>query len=85
VAEVCSDIDNVGVCDNVDLCPDTPAIVTVDAYGCPAVAEVVLVELDVKFDFDNSVVKPNSYGDIKYLADFMQQYQQTTTTVEGHT
>jgi OOP family OmpA-OmpF porin len=39
----------------------------------------------VKFDFDKSVVKPNSYGDIKNLADFMKQYPATTTTVEGHT
>ena len=85
VAEVCSDSDNDGVCDNVDKCPDTPANVTVDADGCPAVAEVVRVELDVKFDFDKSVVKPNSYGDIKNLADFMKQYPQTTTVVEGHT
>ena len=85
VAEVCSDADNDGVCDNVDKCPDTPANVTVDADGCPAVAEVVRVELDVKFDFDKSVVKENSYGDIKNLADFMQQYPSTSTTVEGHT
>lgn len=48
-------------------------------------AEVVRVELDVKFDFDKSVVKEESYGDIKNLADFMNQYPQTTTTVEGHT
>ncbi len=83
--EVCSDSDNDGVCDNVDKCPDTPANVTVDADGCPAVAEVVRVELDVKFDFDKSVVKPNSYGDIKNLADFMKQYPSTSTTVGGHT
>jgi len=50
-----------------------------------AAPEVVRVQLDVKFDFDKSVVKPGSYGDIKNLADFMQQYPQTTTTVEGHT
>jgi OOP family OmpA-OmpF porin len=85
VADVCTDSDNDGVCDNVDKCPNTPANVTVDATGCPAVAEVVRVELDVKFDFNKSVVKPNSYGDIKNLADFMKQYPQTTTTVEGHT
>lgn len=83
--EVCTDSDNDGVCDNVDKCPDTPANTTVDADGCPAVAEVVRVELDVKFDFDKSVVKEESYGDIKSLADFMSQYPQTTTTVEGHT
>ncbi len=48
-------------------------------------AEVVRVELDVKFDFDKSKVKEESYGDIKSLADFMTQYPQTNTTVEGHT
>ncbi|WP_437882134.1 OmpA family protein [Pseudomonas sp. LRF_L74] len=85
VADVCSDSDNDGVCDNVDKCPNTPANTTVDADGCPAVAEVVRVELDVKFDFDKSKVKEESYGDIKNLADFMNQYPQTTTTVEGHT
>ncbi|HWV11218.1 MAG TPA: OmpA family protein, partial [Pseudomonas sp.] len=48
-------------------------------------AQVVRVELDVKFDFDKAQVKEESYGDIKSLADFMKQYPQTTTTVEGHT
>ena len=47
--------------------------------------EVVRVELDVKFDFDKSRVKEESYGDIKNLADFMKQYPQTSTVVEGHT
>ena len=48
-------------------------------------AEAVRVELDVKFDFDKAQVKPESYGDIKNLADFLTQYPQTTTVVEGHT
>ncbi|MNF31172.1 Outer membrane porin F precursor [compost metagenome] len=48
-------------------------------------AQVVRVELDVKFDFDKAQVKEESYGDIKNLADFMNQYPQTSTTVEGHT
>ena len=48
-------------------------------------AEAVRVELDVKFDFDKAQVKDDSYGDIKNLADFMNQYPQTTTVVEGHT
>ncbi|HEY6609619.1 MAG TPA: OmpA family protein [Pseudomonas sp.] len=49
------------------------------------VPEVVRVELDVKFDFDKSKVKEESYADIQSLADFMNQYPQTSTTVEGHT
>ncbi len=48
-------------------------------------AEPVRVELDVKFDFDKSVVKQESQGDIKALADFMSQYPATSTVVEGHT
>jgi len=51
----------------------------------PEPAVPVRVELDVKFDFDKSVVKPESYDDIKSLADFMKQYPQTTTVLEGHT
>ncbi len=48
-------------------------------------AEPVRVELDVKFDFDKSDVKPDSYSDIENLAEFMKQFPQTATTVEGHT
>jgi outer membrane protein OmpA-like peptidoglycan-associated protein len=48
-------------------------------------AEAVRVELDVKFDFDKAQVKEGSFADIKNLADFMAQYPQTTTVVEGHT
>ena len=51
----------------------------------PEPVETVRVELDVKFDFDKSKVKEESYSDIQNLADFMNQYPQTTTTVEGHT
>lgn len=47
--------------------------------------ELVRVELDVKFDFDKAKVREESYSDIKNLADVMQQYPQTSTTVEGHT
>ena len=49
------------------------------------VAQVVRVELDVKFDFNKSVVKPNSYADVKNLADFMKQYPATHVEVAGHT
>ena len=56
-----------------------------EAPVTPEPAETVRVELDVKFDFDKSKVKEESYGDIKNLADFMNQYPQTSTTVEGHT
>ena len=47
--------------------------------------ETVRVELDAKFDFDKAVVKQDSYSDIENLAEFMKQFPQTSTTVEGHT
>jgi len=95
------DEDGDGVFDRRDRCPGTPANTPVHHNGCPlkeypsspAVMEPVAVEpvepvrveLDVKFDFDKSVVKEGSQADIKSLADFMKQYPQTSTTVEGHT
>ena len=65
-----------------------PVVAAVEPTPEPApepAMETVRVELDVKFDFDKDRVKEESYGDIKNLADFMNQYPQTTTTVEGHT
>jgi outer membrane protein OmpA-like peptidoglycan-associated protein len=93
------DQDGDGVFDRRDRCPDTPPNTPVHHNGCPfpeyaSTAPVmeadepavpVRVELDVKFDFDKSVVKADSHADIKSLADFMKQYPQTTTVVEGHT
>jgi len=94
------DADGDGVVNKEDKCPDTPKGTQVDERGCPLpvaaapapepepmpeAAAPVRVELDVKFDFDKSVVKEGSKADIKAVADFMSEYPQTTTTVEGHT
>ncbi|MGA8138628.1 MULTISPECIES: OmpA family protein [Pseudomonas] len=67
-----------------------PAPAPVEAAPAPVAEsapapEVVKVQLDVKFDFNKAIVKPNSKGDVKNLADFMKQYPRTTTTVAGHT
>lgn len=94
------DQDGDGVHDRRDRCPDTPPNTPVSHNGCPLpvypdsapavepvaeMSEPIRVELDVKFDFDKSVVKEGSYGDIQSLAEFMKQYPQTSTVVEGHT
>jgi OOP family OmpA-OmpF porin len=92
------DEDGDGVFDRRDRCPATPLNTPVHHNGCPLKEYVstpaqlepievdsVRVELDVKFDFNKSDVKESSQADIKSLADFMKQYPQTTTTVEGHT
>jgi len=93
------DEDDDGVFDRRDRCPGTPPNTPVQHNGCPIkeyasapavveameVVDSVRVELDVKFDFNKSDVKEGSQADIKSLADFMKQYPQTSTTVEGHT
>lgn len=58
---------------------------TVEEVAVAEPVEAVRVELDVKFDFDKAVVKEESYSEVKNLADFLTQYPQTTTVVEGHT
>lgn len=60
-------------------------VIEVEPAEPEPMADVVRVELDVKFDFDRAQVKQESYGDIQNLADFMKEYAQTTTVVEGHT
>ena len=41
--------------------------------------------LDVKFDFDKSVIKKGYYGDIDNLVSVMKQYPETNVALEGHT
>lgn len=41
--------------------------------------------LDVKFEFDKTVVRPQFYHDIEVLADAMKKYPDTTVNLEGHT
>ncbi len=78
----CVDSDNDGVCDPYDKCPGTPAGYRVDADGCPT---TVSITLNVHFDFDRSVIKPEYHSEIAQVAEFMKQHPRSTTVVEGHT
>jgi len=51
----------------------------------PVLAEKVTIELEVLFDTDKAIVKPNYYDKISEVADFMTQYPNTVVTIEGHT
>lgn len=51
----------------------------------PVLAEKVTIELEVLFDTDKAIVKPNYYNEISEVADFMSQYPNTVVTIEGHT
>lgn len=78
----CRDSDNDGVCDRYDKCPGTPAGYRVDSDGCPI---TVTVRLDVKFDFDKSVVKRRYLPEVKKVADFLRVHNGSVAVVEGHT
>lgn len=63
-----------------------PPVLPTEALAAePTPAPVVRVQLDVKFDFDKQTVKPESYGELQNVAQFMAQFPHTTTLVEGHT
>ena len=81
-----ADADGDGVADSADRCPETPRNYAVDSSGCPIpVEEVARVELEVLFDFDQSVVKPEYFNEIKEVTDFMAQYPDVIVELEGHT
>jgi len=41
--------------------------------------------LNVEFDFDKAIVKPNYYNDIEEVADVLKKYPHLNIVVEGHT
>lgn len=51
----------------------------------PPAVETLRVQLDVKFAFDKATINEGSYDDIKQVADFMKQFPQTKTVVDGYT
>jgi hypothetical protein len=52
------DSDGDGVPDDLDRCPDTPAGVRVDAWGCPKVTGgMIEIQLILEFDFDSARIR----------------------------
>jgi OOP family OmpA-OmpF porin len=78
----CKDSDQDGVCDPYDKCPGTPAGYKVDADGCPI---TVSIRLDIKFDFDKSVIKSQYKNEVQKVADFLKSHPGSDAVVEGHT
>lgn len=80
------DSDRDGVTDDMDKCPGTPEKLKVDAVGCPIILkENVDVSLEVLFDTNSDVVKPEYESEVKKVAEFLEQYQGTTAEIQGHT
>lgn len=84
VQEIDSDGD--GVFDSRDKCPDTARRYKVDVDGCPMeLTKAVSIDLAVTFDTNSAVVKDEYIGEVRKVAEFMNQYLNTNVTVEGHT
>ncbi|MGQ9427271.1 OmpA family protein [Gilvimarinus sp. F26214L] len=79
------DSDGDGVADADDQCPRTRAGLKVDAEGCPVMLEeTVSIELEVLFDTASAEVKPDYYPEIRRVAEFLEQYDNTQAVIEGH-
>jgi OOP family OmpA-OmpF porin len=76
----CSDMDNDGVCDDMDKCPGTPAGARVDKVGCPLEQTLKLL-----FDFDSAELRPESITELERLVKFMGDVPFATALIEGHT
>lgn len=82
---VIKDSDKDGVADNIDKCAGTNAAFKVDASGCPVMlTETVSIQMDVKFPSNSSILSKDNYPEIEKVAEFMQQFEKTVVTVEGH-
>jgi OOP family OmpA-OmpF porin len=80
------DSDNDGVADYKDQCPKTPAGARVDEKGCQyVITETASVELDVLFDLNKAVVKPEFMADINLVGEFLTLFPKTSAKIEGHT
>ena len=80
------DTDHDGVTDDIDLCPDTNQAFKVDDTGCPIMlTEEVSITVDIKFASNSAELAEGSLPEIKKVADFMAQVDETVLTVTGHT
>ncbi|USE36230.1 OmpA family protein [Endozoicomonas sp. SCSIO W0465] len=76
------DADYDGVLDKDDLCPNTPAGITVDQTGCEPMKAIDLL---VNFAFDSEVVNQEGSDQIAKMGEFLQRYPEVRILIEGHT
>ena len=79
------DRDNDGINNAKDRCKNTPANAKVDSSGCTLYSERdVEINLNVEFENNSSQLKPAMMKDVQRLADFMNEYKNTSVVIEGH-
>lgn len=74
------DGDGDGVVDRLDRCPNTPPGDKVDAVGCS-----YSLRLEVYFDTDSAVIKPESYADLDRAVELVKLDPAVRGRIEGHT
>jgi OOP family OmpA-OmpF porin len=86
VTAVAVDSDADGVADDIDQCMDTESGAKVDSNGCYIIVkEGHSIELEVNFANNSSVVTADNFAEITKVAEFMNDYPQTSVVIEGHT
>ncbi|NPA12154.1 MAG: OmpA family protein [Epsilonproteobacteria bacterium] len=74
------DSDNDGVADYLDKCPNTPKGFEVDKNGC-----AVMYNLEINFDTDKAVIKPEYMPKVQKLAEFLKSHPNVKVVIEGYT
>jgi OOP family OmpA-OmpF porin len=77
------DSDHDGVPDNIDKCPDTPAGVQVDAFGCPLKGSITLE--GVTFEHNSSELTVASHPPLDEMADGLKKHTHLKVEIQGHT
>ncbi|MCH1919408.1 OmpA family protein [Shewanella sp. A3A] len=85
VAAAPVDSDNDGVTDDIDQCPNTPIDHKVDAQGCTIyIDKLDDLKIEVQFDNNSTVLKPDTLGEIEKAAKFLSKYPKAQVEIAGH-
>ncbi|SQH74006.1 OmpA family protein [Shewanella benthica] len=80
-----NDMDQDGVIVARERCNDTVMGATIDNYGCGKVKPIhQRSELKILFANDSYYIDPLYYDQVEVIASFMNQFQNTKVTIEGH-
>lgn len=80
------DLDNDGIADFQDNCADSQTGALVDQFGCAMQVSELAPDLSDVIFATGSVIPNNSQlNEIEALATFLQRYENTVATIEGHT
>lgn len=79
------DLDKDGIADYLDRCPGTDSGALTDEYGCKIQISDIAPTLDeLAFAVGSAEITSAAIEEVKTLATFMQRYDNTVATIEGH-